>query len=120
MRSIPFRLPDTDAGLTEIKGLLYLDDEFLVLEIETALLGEFRREQQVVKVEPAALEEVHLEHGVFRDRLRIRPRKRELLRVVPGKHLGELQLKIWKKYREPAERLVEAVRRASAHASRGR
>ncbi len=110
MSSIPFQLPDIHGGFTEIKGLLYLDEEFLVFEIETALMGEFNKEQQIIKVEPAALAEIRLDRGVFRDRLCIRPKKRELLQVIPGKHLGELQLKLWSKYRGQAEQLVEQVR----------
>ena len=113
MSSIPFQLPDIHGGFTEIKGLLYLDEEFLVLEIETALIGEFNKKQQVIKVEPAALADIRLERGVIKDRLCIRPKRRELLEVTPGKYLGELQLKLWRKYRERAEQLVAQVQERS-------
>jgi len=111
MTSIPFQLPDINLGLTEISGMVYLEEEFLVFEVETALLGEFGEEEQVIKVEPSALETIRLEHGVFRDRLCIRPKKREFLRVMPGTYKEELKLKVWRKYRAAVEQLVDEIRR---------
>ena len=110
MSSIPFSLPDINAGFTEIKGLVHLDDEFIVLEVETALLGEFNKDQQVIKVELAALKDIRLDRGLFRDRLCLRPKKPDLLEAVPGKHLGEVQLKIWSIHRSRAEALVAQAR----------
>lgn len=107
MTSIPFTLPDM--GLTEVKGLILLDDEFLVFELETALMGEFNKDTHTVKIEPAALQAVYLDHGLVRDQLCIRPKKRDLLDAMPGKYAGELRLKVWRKYRRDAEALVAAV-----------
>lgn len=111
MNSIPFRLPDV--GLREISGVVYLDQEFLVLEVEDALLGEVDREEQTVKVEPSAVQEIRLDRSVLGDKLCIRPKKRDLLRVMPGTYTDELCLKLRKKYRERAEQLVDDVRRRS-------
>ena len=111
MRPIPFQLPDLHGGLTEIKGNLYLDDEFLVFDLETALLGEFDKEHQVIKIEPRALAEIRLDPGVFRDRLCVRPKKRDLLTAMPGTYGTELVLKIWTRHRARAEHLVADVRR---------
>lgn len=109
MPGIPFHLPDE--GLREISGKIFLDDEYLILEVQDALMGEFDKEHQVIKVDPAALDEIHLERGVVRDRLFIRPRKNDLLEAMPGKHGVELPLKIWRKHRRRLEDLVDEVKR---------
>ena len=109
MSRIPFQLPDV--GLREIRGKIFLDEEFLVFEVEDALMGEFDKEFQVIKVEPKALEEITLNRGFFRDQLLIRPKQHDLWRAMPGKYGTELMLKIWRKYRGPVEALVEEVKR---------
>lgn len=109
MSGIPFQLPDI--GLREINGTVYLDDEFLVFEVEDAFIGEFDKEHMVIKVEPAALADIRLDRGIIRDRLYIRPKKRDLLTVMPGTYGEALPLKMWNTQRPRAERLVEAVRR---------
>lgn len=107
MRSIPFTLPDD--GFTEVNGTIYLDAEFLVFEVVTALLGEFDKEHQVIKIEPSALEYIYLDEGIFRDKLVIRPKKRDLLTAMPGTYVEALTLKIWNKHRTQAEQLVTDV-----------
>jgi hypothetical protein len=109
MSGIPFQLPDM--GLREINGTVYLDDEFLVFEVEDAFIGEFDKEHMVVKVEPAALKDIRLDRGIIRDRLSIRPKKRDLLAVMPGTYGEALPLKMWNTHRRRAEQLVEAVKR---------
>jgi len=110
MTPLRFQLPDLNAGLTEVRGVVYLDDPFLVLEVETAFMGEFEKEQQVIKIEPAALKEVRLDHGVFRDRLCLRPKSDALLNALPGEHAVEVRLKVWRTHRKRAVDLVEAIR----------
>lgn len=96
-----------DVGLREIKGALYLeDDEFLVIDIENALVGEFDTKRQLIKVAPRALKEVRLEERRFRDRLYVRPNGPDLLEAMPGSHVVELELKIHPKYREHVDRLL--------------
>lgn len=113
--SIPFKLPDV--GMREISGEVYVEDEtFLVFAVEDALIGEFDRERQVIKVELRALDDLYLERGTFSDRLCIRPKKRDLLQVMPGKHERELKLKLRKKYRDEAARLVDGVKWLQAKA----
>lgn len=107
MERIPFQLPDI--GLREIHGKLSLDEEFLVFEVEDALIGEFDKEQSVIKVEPGALREVRLDRGIIRDRISIVPKGDELLTVMPGDYDEELPLKVWKTHRKRAEQLVEDV-----------
>ncbi len=113
LSSIPFQLPDANYGLTEIKGLVYLDEEFLVFEVGTGWSGGFRKERQTIKIELRALKEMRLDRGVLSDRLCVRPKKRDLFQVMPGSYKGkeELQLKTRKRDREHAAQLVYEMRR---------
>ena len=92
MGSVSFQLPDI--GLRELHGTLSLDAEFLVFEVEDALVGEFDAERYVVKIEPKALADIRLEEGIIRDQICVRPKKRDLLAVMPGRYAEELPLTI--------------------------
>ena len=107
MHRVPFNLPDV--GLREIRGFVYLEDDFLVIELKNALMGEFDEEHELVKVEPSALESVRLVPGIFRDRLRLTPKKVDLLRAIPGDHASDVALRVWRKHREAAAGLVAAL-----------
>lgn len=109
MNGIPFQMPDI--GLREIRGTIALDDEFLAFHVEASLVGEFDKEQFTVNIEPAALADIRLKRGIMRDRIRVRPKARDLLAAIPGEYAEELQLKVWVTRRADAERLVHAVRR---------
>ncbi len=109
MSPLPFTLPDIDMGFTEVKGVAYLDEEFLTLEVEAALFGEISKEDRIVKIEPTALRSVQFETGLLKDKIHIIPKTRELLDTVPGKHLGELCLKVWRKHRMTSREFVFEV-----------
>ncbi len=110
---LPFQLPDANLGITEIKGVVYLDEAYLVLEVRSGVTGGTKKKQQVIKVEPGALEEVQFNRGTFRDQLYLKPKKRDLLRAMPGmyKNKEALKLRIPKRYRAEAEHLVDEIRR---------
>lgn len=107
---IRYKLPDLNAGLTEVQGAAWFEDEFLVLEVETSLLGEFSKEHKTVKIEPSALATIAFERKLIRDRIILRPKKRDLLDAVPGEHLGELILKTKRRDRSDAEEFVVELR----------
>jgi hypothetical protein len=107
MDRVPFSLPDV--GLREVKGFAYLDDEFLIIEVESAVFGLTDRERQTVKVAPSALESVRFTRGLFRDRLRIKPEKVDLLKTIPGDHPSEIALRIPRKYRDLTERIADEM-----------
>lgn len=114
---IPFK--GSDAGLREIKGTIYTEnDEFLVLDVKNALIGDFDKQHQVIKVAPKALHEIRLEPHRFRDRLYIRPKGQDLLDAMPGSHKGRIELKIRPEHREEVERLIyELTRMKSRNAA---
>ncbi len=114
---IPFRGPAV--GLREIRGEMYLEhDEFLVFEVQNALLGSFDVERHVIKVSPRALQDVRLGGRRFRDRLFVRPKRRNLLDAMPGSYEVELELRIKRKHRDQVERLIYELARLSRRDSR--
>jgi hypothetical protein len=108
MNRIEFTLPDV--GLREIRGMVYLEDGYLVLKVEDALMGEFDVDEHIIKVEPQALKYVRMRTGLLRDRLVIKPKRAKLLDLVPGKHTSTLELRVRRRDRENLEDLVEAFR----------
>ena len=109
---IPFRLPDANLGFTEIKGIVYVEEEYLVFEVATGVSGGSQKKRQTIKIEARALEALHLDPGTFSDHLYVRPKERDLFRVMPGMYRGkdELKMKISTSYRGETEHLVDAVR----------
>ena len=115
MLSIPFEIPEVHAGFSEVKGVVRLEDEFLVFQIQTVTLGMFKGDPETIKIEVGAIYDIRHERGLFRDKLYIRPKKLQLLEAMPGKHGVEVQLKIRRKYRSSALILADAVRRRLNH-----
>ncbi|MFT4605363.1 MAG: hypothetical protein ACI9W4_002102 [Rhodothermales bacterium] len=107
--AIPFKLPDD--GFTELIGTVRADDEFVILHVQTSLMGEWNKEERIIKIEIAAVEDVHLKTSFFGDKLCLVPKREESFQAVPGVQLGELVLKTRKKDRSAVESLVEAVDR---------
>lgn len=105
MTRITFTLPDV--GLREIRGMVYVADGYLVLTIKNALLGMLDVDEEVVKIEPGALEDIWIKRGLFRDRLVLQPKGMELLDLIPGEHRVAVKLRVWRTYRQELERLIE-------------
>ena len=107
--SIPFTLGSTDLGLTEHAGLIYLEDEFLVFEIQSGISGGSKSDRQVIKIETKALRSVDTTQGIRTDKLSVYPKKSALLDAVPGNHSEKVVLNIPKRYRDQLEKLTEKV-----------
>ena len=59
--SIPFEISDVHAGFSEAKGLLHVEGEFLVIDIQTITAGMFKQSPETIKIELAALSDIRLE-----------------------------------------------------------
>lgn len=114
--SIDFTLPDLHAGFTEIQGAVYLDDEFLVLDLEVSTLAGLKTSDRIIKIEPKALSHIFLRRGLVKDKICLKPKRDDLLKAVPGSHRGDLQLRVWRTRRLDAKLLVQEVRRRMADA----
>lgn len=107
--SIPFTLGSTNYGLTEHAGLIYLEDEFFVFEIQSGISGLGKNDRQVIKIERKALDEVEIRQGKRTDKLYVYPKKTALLEAMPGDHREKVSLSIPKRYREQLEKLVGRI-----------
>ena len=105
MASIPFEI-QMKAG-SSLSGLLFIEDEFLVFDLPARKKGIFRRKPaEKIKVELALVDHLHVVPGIFWDHLYVVPRRSDLLRAIPGDHKGEIKMKIAKRHREQAEKMV--------------
>ena len=111
MVSIPFEISEVHAGFSEAKGIVRIEDEFLVIQVQIVTMGLFKQKPEIIKIEFAAIDEIRLEKRLISDRLYIRPKRLKLLEVVPGKHAMEVKLKIRRKHRTRTLLLIDAVRR---------
>lgn len=108
MDRTPFKLPDN--GLDEVYGFVYLDDEFLVIDLRTSMAGIGKEHRELIKLAPNALAEIRFTTGLFHDKLHIQPNRFDLLDMVPGKHEREVALRIPRKHRTLAEDLAEDIK----------
>lgn len=113
MTRISFTLPDV--GLRELRGTAHVEDGFLVMNLEDALLGMTDVQKSVVKVAPEALADIHIARGLFRDRLVLEPKRADLLDSVPGTHRKDLRLRVSRRQRRDLERLVDELERLLWH-----
>jgi hypothetical protein len=113
MTRISFTLPDV--GLRELRGTAHVEDGFLVINIEDALLGLADAQRTTLKVAPEALSDVRIDRGLFRDKLIVEPKRASLLDAVPGTHRSDLRLRVSRKQRRDLERLLEDVERLLWH-----
>lgn len=109
MERIPFVLPDV--GLREISGHLYIENDFLVIELVDALVGEFDKEKKTIEIEPAALQLLELDTGILKDKLVVRTYSSEFLKHIPGDYTGDVTFSCWRNYRDRLRRLVLQMQR---------
>ena len=107
MTRIPFEI-DSNHG-HEITGLVFLEDEFLVFEVQVRKWSLYKEPQEKVKAELAVIEHIRFDTGFFSDKIFVVPKRSALLEAIPGDHKGELKLKVSKRYREAAMQFVTDV-----------
>jgi hypothetical protein len=109
MRSVPFTISEVHGGLTEGHGVAYVEDEYLVLEVQTAFLGLFKKDPQTYQIDLTDLESVRYRKGLWKDKLRLRTLTLDVLDPVPGVQKGELCLHIARKHREALDVLLDRL-----------
>ena len=110
MTPIPFTFPDD--GFTELKGTVRLEDGYVVVRLQTSLMGEWNKEERMFKIEPSTLEDAELKKGLFRDRVCLVPKNLTLFEDLPGFLEGEVAFRVWRRNRKASHALVDAIQRA--------
>lgn len=107
--SIPFLMPTASKDFTEVGGLLYTEDEFLVFELQSGMSGGSRKKDQIVKIEKKAIHYISLNEALLKDVVSIQPKKQRLLDVIPGDHVDSIKLKVNSAYRSDVKTLIRSV-----------
>jgi len=109
MLSVPFTISEVHGGLTEGHGVAYVDDEYLVLEVQTAFLGLFKKEPETFRIDLTDLESVRYKKGLRKDKLCLRTRPLDVLDPVPGVQKGELCLHVARQHRPALDVLLDRL-----------
>ncbi|MDX1420042.1 MAG: hypothetical protein R3181_08755 [Rubricoccaceae bacterium] len=109
MESVTFRVKEVHGGFSEAAGMIYVDGDDLVLEVETKLLSLFRRPPKVYRFELVDLDAVRYKKGFRHDRLTLRTRPLDAIADVPGVSEGELCLLVARKDRDALDRLLDRL-----------
>ena len=109
MQSVPFVLKEVHGGLSEAHGAAYVEDEELVLEIQTAFLGLIKRNPQVYRIDLTDLDDVRYKRGLRTDRLTLRTRPLDRLSGIPGVNQGALCLHVARQDRAALDVLLDRL-----------
>jgi hypothetical protein len=110
MDTVPFKVHDPNASVTETEGVMTLYEDHLSLQLETrdVVLGVFKRAKEF----DVPLEEIS--SAEFRRRwygtsLTLQVRDIELFGEFPGSRLGRVRLKFRRRDRDAAEELAGMI-----------
>lgn len=106
---VPFRIPELDSGLNEVRGVMHLEPGFVVLDIESGLSGLTSMDRYVVKVASESVEEMRLKRGVVYDRVTLRVADDAQYEDLPWPVAGKLVLRIGRRHRSETDSIVRVV-----------
>ncbi len=109
MSRVPFKL-DVAEGFVSLRGAVYLDDDTLVVESQKKALDMVPFGTTILRIPADEIEAIHVESGMVRTRLVIRPFSFEYIEDFPGATTDELSLPIARRDRGAAETLVRETR----------
>ncbi|HLT46439.1 MAG TPA: hypothetical protein VK002_04355 [Rubricoccaceae bacterium] len=109
MLSVPFEIGEVHGGFSEAHGVAYVEDEYLVLEVQTAFLGMFKKDPRTYWIDLTDLESVRYKRGLRKDRLTLRASTLDVLDAVPGVQKGELRLLVRRKDRGALDVLLDRL-----------
>jgi hypothetical protein len=109
MTSVPYSIGDDHSGLSEMRGVVYLDGDDVVIEMETKFLGLFKRPSQTFRFDVTDLEEVRHTRRVWGDTVWLRTHPMERVTEIPGSSEGELCLKVKRAHRPALGGLLDRL-----------
>ncbi|MEX2456096.1 MAG: hypothetical protein WD381_02230 [Balneolaceae bacterium] len=110
--SVAFEIPNINQGFAEVKGLLSVYEESILLEFERkdAVIGVFKSGLKEARIPYSNLEEMEWKKGFFRSKIILTGKTMRSLSEVPGAEQGRLVMNVKRKDREDAERVASRVR----------
>jgi hypothetical protein len=107
MDTVPFKVHDPDAMLTETEGIMQVYEDGLLLQLETrdAIIGHFKSTAEV-HIPLDEISSVDFRKRWYGTSLIIQVRNIEVLQQVHGSKLGQIRLKFRRRHRDAAENLA--------------
>lgn len=111
-QSVPFEIPNVNHGFVVVKGLFHATREGIVLEFDErdGFTQLFKSDLKEIKLSYSDLDALELKKKLFRTRIQIRGNSMKALREVPGADQGKVELKIKRKDRKLAEKVISDAR----------
>lgn len=111
-RSVPFEIPDLNHGLQVAKGLFRLDKNGIELEfeIQDGILGIIKSGVRTVHLNYADLESISYKKGWFSAKIVLEATSMRIFEDLPGSEQATSTLKVKKKDREEAEKIISTAR----------
>lgn len=111
-RTIPFEVTDISYGLKEAKGLVKLNENGFELEyrLQDSFVGIVKSDTKSTVIPYSNLEEITFEKGWFSSKIILEGTSMDAFRGLPGTEPGSRTLKIKRRHRDEAEKLVSRAR----------
>lgn len=111
-RSVPFEITEISHGLQELKGLMRLHDQGIELEFEVqdAILGFFKSGITKLIIPFSDLESISYKKGWFSSKVILEGNSMKVFEDIPGTDVATCVLKIKRKNRVQAEKLISSAR----------
>ena len=109
MKSVPFSISDNHSGLSEIRGVVCLEGDDVVIEMQIKFIGLFKRPSQSFRFDMTDLEEVRHTRRFWGDTLTLRTRPMEIVTDIPGSSDGALCLKVKRADRPALDALLDRL-----------
>ena len=109
MKSVPFSISDNHSGLSDLRGVVCLEGDDVVIEMEIKFVGLFKRPSQAFRFDITDLEEVRHTRRFWGDTLTLRTRPMERVTDIPGSSDGALALKVKRADRPALDALIDRL-----------
>lgn len=111
-RTVPFEITGVSNGLKEVTGLVSLSDQGFQIEyqLRDGFVGLWESDTKKTTVSYAELDEISFKKGWFSNKIILEGNSMDAFNDLPGTEPGSRTLKIKRKDREDAEKLVSQAR----------
>ena len=109
MKSVPFSISDNHSGLSEMRGVICVEGDDIVIEMHVTFIGLFKRPSQSFRFDMTDLEEIRHTRRLWGDTLTLRTRPMDLVADIPGASAGALALKVRRADRPALDVLLDRL-----------
>ena len=109
MKSVPFSISDDHSGLSDLRGLVCLEGDDVVIEMQIKFLGLFKRPSRAFRFDMTDLEEIRHTRRFWGDTVTLRTRPMERVADIPGASEGALCLKVKRADRPALDVLLDRL-----------